>query len=85
MPTHLIQPTNGNIYRVSKEERKTVGFNEEEKQTTPPPWGWSPAQKKNAHGVKEIVYDRSWLFPVIREKKRLKPQPRIAQALDFRR
>ena len=25
------------------------------------------------------------LFPVIREKKRLKPQPRIAQALDFRR
>ena len=25
------------------------------------------------------------LFPVIREKKRLKPQPSIAQALDFRR
>ena len=25
------------------------------------------------------------LFLVIREKKRLKPQPRIAQALDFRR
>lgn len=26
-----------------------------------------------------------WLFPVIREKKRLEPQPSIAQALDFRR
>jgi len=30
-----------------------MGINKEEKETTPPPWGWSPAQKKNAHGVKE--------------------------------
>ncbi len=37
-----------------------MGINKEEKETTPPPWGWSPAQKKNAHGVKEIVYDRSF-------------------------
>jgi len=29
----MVISTNGNIYRVSKEERKTVGFNEEEKQT----------------------------------------------------
>ena len=52
--------TNGNIYRVSKEERKAMGIIEEEKRTTPPPRGWSPAQKKNAHSVKEIVYDRSF-------------------------
>ena len=34
-----------------------MGHEEEEKQTTPPPWGWAPAQKENAHGVGEIVYD----------------------------
>ena len=38
-----------------------MGIIEEEKQTTPPPRGWSPAQKKNAHGVEKIVYDRSFL------------------------
>ena len=37
-----------------------MGIIEEEKQTTPPPRGWSPAQKKNAHGVEKIVYDRSF-------------------------
>ena len=34
-----------------------MGFNEEEKHATPPPWGWPPAQKGNAHGVEEIMYD----------------------------
>ena len=29
--------------------------------------------------------ESAWLLSVIREKKRLKPQPSIAQALDFRR
>ena len=33
-----------------------MGIKEEEKGTTPPPWGWPPAQKKNAHGVGKIVY-----------------------------
>ena len=37
-----------------------MGFYEEEKQTAPPPRWWPAAQKKNAHGVKEIVYDRSF-------------------------
>ena len=36
-----------------------MGFNGEEKQATPPPWGWPPAAKEKAHGVGEIVYDRS--------------------------
>ena len=36
-----------------------MGIEEEERQSTPPPWGWPPAQKENAHGVEEIVYDGS--------------------------
>ena len=35
--------------------------------------------------ITTLAVDAPRLFPVIREKKRLKPQPRIAQALDFRR
>lgn len=34
-----------------------MGIEEGERQSTPPPWGWPPAQKGNAHGVEEIVYD----------------------------
>ncbi len=34
-----------------------MGIEEEEKHATPPPWGWPPAAKENAHGVEEIVYD----------------------------
>ena len=37
-----------------------MGLNEEEKQATPPPWGWPPTAKEKAHGVEEIVYDRSF-------------------------
>ena len=37
-----------------------MGFNKEERQATPPPWGWPPAAKEKAHGVEEIVYDRSY-------------------------
>ena len=37
-----------------------MGFNKEERQATPPPWGWPPAAKEKAHGVEEIVYDRSF-------------------------
>ena len=37
-----------------------MGYNKEEKQATPPPWGWPPGQNENAHGVEEIVYDRSY-------------------------
>lgn len=33
-----------------------MGFNEEERQSTPPPWGWPPAAEEKAHGVGEIVY-----------------------------
>ena len=33
-----------------------MGFNEEERQSAPPPWGWPPAAKEKAHGVGEIVY-----------------------------
>lgn len=33
-----------------------MGFKEEKKQTTPPPWGWPAPQKKNAHSIEEIVY-----------------------------
>ena len=36
-----------------------MGIEEEERQSTPPPWGWPPAAKENAHGVEEIVYDGS--------------------------
>jgi len=36
-----------------------MGIEEEERQATPPPWGWPPAQEENAHGVGEIVYDGS--------------------------
>ena len=36
-----------------------MGIEEEERQATPPPWGWPPARKENAHGVEEIVYDGS--------------------------
>ena len=55
-----MQPGNGNISWVSKEEGQALGIKEEEKHTTPPPWGWPPAAKENAHGVEEIVYDRSY-------------------------
>ena len=34
-----------------------MGIEEGERQSTPPPWGWPPAQKGNAHGVEGIVYD----------------------------
>ena len=35
-----------------------MGIEEGERQSTPPPWGGgAPAQKGNAHGVEEIVYD----------------------------
>ena len=36
-----------------------MGIKEEENRTPPPPWGWPPAQKKNAHGVGEIVYHKA--------------------------
>ena len=36
-----------------------MGFNEEGRQATPPPWGWPPAAKEKAHSVGKIVYDRS--------------------------
>ena len=37
-----------------------MGIKEEEGQATPPPWGWSPRAEEKAHGVDEIVYDRSF-------------------------
>ena len=43
---------------------------------------WSFAFKPK---ICRLNFFNFWLFPVIREKKRLKPQPSIAQALDFRR
>jgi hypothetical protein len=33
-----------------------MGFDEEGRQATPPPWGWPPAAEEKAHGVGEIVY-----------------------------
>ena len=36
-----------------------MGFNREKRQATPPPWGWPAAAKEKAHGIGEIVYDKS--------------------------
>ena len=36
-----------------------MGIDEDEKQTAPPPWGWPPRQKENAHGAEEIVYHKA--------------------------
>ena len=36
-----------------------MGFHKEEEHATPPPWGWPPQGKENAHGVEEIVYHKA--------------------------
>lgn len=47
---------NGNIYWVSKEERKTLGINQQEERRPPPPWGWSVPSKKECPRCSKIVY-----------------------------
>lgn len=47
-----------------------MGIEEGERQSIPPPWGgWPSAQKGNAHGVEEIVYDGNEIAFFQKKKK----------------
>ena len=53
-----------------------MGFNEEERQSTPPPWGWPPAAEEKAHGVGEIVYHGA-AKPTMHTKDRRHEQEKV--------
>ena len=53
-----------------------MGFNEEERQSTPPPWGWPSAAEEKAHGVGEIVYHGA-AKPTMHTKDRRHEQEKV--------